>query len=127
MSKTIRYVGVCVFALALVAASPALAQGSDDDASKEKRGKKWVEDQIESLAEAQEATRAEIEALKQGQQAIQKQLEEIKRLVRQQQGQRQAPQRQGPQVKDVTFNLGANDIKGARDAKLTLIEFTDYQ
>jgi hypothetical protein len=126
MSKTIRQVGVCAFALALIAASPGLAQQADDDAPKQKRGKKWMEDQIEALAEAQDEARAEIDALKEGQQAIQKQLQEIKRLV-QQQGRPQPTRRQGPEVKDVAFNLGDNDVKGHSDAKLTLIEFTDYQ
>ena len=69
--------------------------------------------------------REQIEALEAGQKDIQKQLGEIKRLLQQQQ--QKAPKRSGPQVKDVVFNVGRNEIKGASDAKLTLIEFTDYQ
>ena len=65
----------------------------------------------------------EIDALKAGQQEILKQLDEIKKLVQA----RQAPAHSGPNVKDVVFNLGANPTKGPASAKLTLVEFTDYQ
>jgi protein-disulfide isomerase len=66
----------------------------------------------------------EIEGLKKGQQEILKQLEDIKKLVQA----RQAPAApSGPNVKDIVFNLGSNPIKGAATAKLTLVEFTDYQ
>ena len=30
-------------------------------------------------------------------------------------------------VEDVVFALGANPVKGASSAKLTLVEFSDYQ
>ena len=88
-------------ALALsVAAAPAPAQESKDDLKKE------------------------IDALKTGQQEILKQLDEIKKLMQA----RQAPAApSGPNVKDVVFNLGANPTKGPASAKLTLVEFTDYQ
>ena len=86
--------------LVLLLASPGFAQESDED------------------------LRKEIEALKQGQKNILKQLQDIKRLVQQSQ---KPPQRQGPQVKDVVFNLGNNEVRGDSGAKLTLIEFTDYQ
>lgn len=83
-----------------LAAAPVLAQESKDDLKKE------------------------IDALKQGQEQILKQLDEIKKLVLA----RQAPaQPAGPNVKDIVFNLGANPTKGSATAKLTLLEFTDYQ
>ncbi|HEX5042884.1 MAG TPA: hypothetical protein VFV75_08250 [Candidatus Polarisedimenticolaceae bacterium] len=87
---------------ALLAAAPAsvLAQESKDD------------------------LRKEIDGLKQGQQEILKQLEEIKKLM----AARQAPPAPaGPNVKDIVFDLGANPTKGSATAKLTLVEFTDYQ
>lgn len=66
----------------------------------------------------------DIEGLKQGQQEILKQLDELKKLVQV----RQAPQQpSGPNVKDIVFNLGNNPTKGPATAKLTLVEFTDYQ
>ena len=82
-----------------VAPGPALAQESKDDLKKE------------------------IEGLKQGQQEILKQLEEIKKMMTA----RQAPAPSGPNVKDLVFDLGANPAKGSPTAKLTLVEFTDYQ
>ena len=100
MLRVLSKAGVGAGVLALLLVSPGFAQESDED------------------------LRKEIEALKQGQKNIQRQLAEIKRLV--QQGQK-PPQRQGPQVKDVVFNLGNNAVKGDSGAKLTLIEFTDYQ
>jgi protein-disulfide isomerase len=65
----------------------------------------------------------EIEALKEGQQQIRKELAEIKRLLS---TQRKAPP-PGPNVKDKVFDLGENPVKGEQTAKLTLVEFTDYQ
>ena len=85
-------------ALTFVFAPALLAQNSDDD------------------------LRREIEALKQGQQQITQQLQEIKRLI---QARPAAPS--GPNVKGKVFNLGDNPVKGASTAKLTLVEFTDYQ
>ncbi len=67
--------------------------------------------------------RQEIEALKKGQQDIQKQLQEIKKLVQA----KPAARPSGPNVKGKVFDLGANPVKGASTAKVTLVEFTDYQ
>ncbi len=71
-----------------------------------------------------EELRQEIEALKKGQEEIQKQLQEIKKLV---QARPAAPARSGPNVKGKVFDLGANPVKGEPTAKVTLVEFTDYQ
>ena len=86
--------------LALAAAPATFAQASDQDLAKE------------------------IEALKQGQQQIRKDLQEIKQLVQQQ---KSAPARSGPNVAGKVFDIGANPVKGVPTAKLTLIEFLDYQ
>ncbi len=66
--------------------------------------------------------RKEIQTLKDGQQAIQKDLKAIKELLT-------ARQRSRSNVQDVTFtvNVAKDPIKGSADAKVTLIEFTDYQ
>jgi protein-disulfide isomerase len=86
--------------------------------------------------------RREIEALKNGQLAIQKDLAEIKNLILQKELQtikdmlqgRQAPtgapgqaptQPAEPQTVMVSVDGGA--VKGDKNAKVTLIEFTDYQ
>jgi len=74
-------------------------------------------------ARAQEPTTAElkkdIEALKESLKAIQKDLQDIKTLLQP----RQAPA--PPQ--NVVLDLGTNPAKGERTAKLTLVEFSDYQ
>jgi len=103
MLKTCRIAGLCLLALVLLVGVPVLAQESADD------------------------MRQEIEALKQGQKNIQKQLNEIKRLLQTQQRPQAAPQRRGPQVKDVVFDVANGEVKGEKSAQLTLIEFTDYQ
>ncbi len=64
----------------------------------------------------------EIEALKEGQKAIQKELQEIKSLLRT----RQAPA-PAPAPRDFVLDLGGSPFKGDENAKLTLVEFTDYQ
>ncbi|MBP7147900.1 MAG: hypothetical protein KBD01_10175 [Acidobacteria bacterium] len=73
-------------------------------------------------AQAQEPDlRGEIEALKKGQQQILRQLDEIKKML-------QTPARPAaPDVRDKVFNLGDNPRKGSDAAKITLMEFTDYQ
>ncbi len=85
-------------ALPFALAAPALAQSSNDD------------------------LRRELDALKQGQQRIQQDLAELKKLLQQ----RQAPAA-GPNVAGKVFNLAANPVKGVPSARLTLIEFMDYQ
>ena len=104
MLKLLRIAGIALLALGLVGSFPLMAQESDADLA------------------------AEVEALKKGQQAMRRQLNEIKTMLQQQAKAAPAPaRRQGPQVKDVVFDLGTNEVKGAADAGLTLIEFTDYQ
>ncbi len=77
-----------------------------------------------ALAQAPEPElRDEIEALKKGQEQIRKELAEIKRLL-----QTRAPaQPAGPNVRGKVFDLGSNPVQGEPTAKLTLVEFTDYQ
>lgn len=74
--------------------------------------------------DSEQELRDEIEALKQGQKEIRSDLAEIKKLL-QARPQRAAPA--APDVKGKVFDLGANPVKGASTAKLTLVEFTDYQ
>ena len=68
----------------------------------------------------------QIEALKRGQIEIQKDLDEIKQLLRTNNAAaRRVPAQ--PSVRNKVFELGLNPVKGSPNAKLTLIEFTDYQ
>lgn len=72
-----------------------------------------------------EELKQEIEALKKGQQQIQKELQEIKKLIQARPA--APPPPAGPNVKGKVFDIGANPVKGVPAAKLTLVEFTDYQ
>ena len=74
-------------------------------------------------AAAQEPTNAElkkqIQALAEAVRAMQKDVQDIKTLMQ------QPRQPQPPQ--NVVLDLGRNPVQGAATAKLTLVEFTDYQ
>ena len=102
MTKRARLAtGALALALPFTLAVPAASQTSNDD------------------------LRREIDSLKQGQQKIQQELAELKKLIEQRQA---APARPaGPSVAGKIFSLGANPVKGVPSARLTLIEFMDYQ
>ncbi|MEE9562320.1 MAG: hypothetical protein V3W50_04540 [Thermoanaerobaculia bacterium] len=98
-----RFTGQVVtgaLALALLAGSAGFAQSPDQE------------------------LRDEIQALKKGQEQIRKDLQEIKKLV---QAQQRPAAPSGPNVKGKVFNIGTNPSKGEQTAKVTLVEFTDYQ
>lgn len=88
-----------VLALPFALAAPAIAQEMDND------------------------LRRELDALKQGQKEIQKELADLKQLLQR----RPAAAPAGPNVAGKVFNLAANPVKGMPSARLTLIEFMDYQ
>ncbi len=69
------------------------------------------------------ALKEEIKALKESQNSIQKDLQEIKNLLRTRQAQPQAP----PAFKEAVVSIDAGHIKGDKDAKLVMIEFSEYQ
>jgi len=76
-----------------------------------------------ALAQQQQPTddlKKDIEALKEGQKAIQKDIQEIKALL-------QRAQPAAPPPQNVVLELGKSPVKGERTAKLTLVEFSDYQ
>ena len=100
---TKRHVVWLVVIAMLLPAHPAAAQQSDD----------------------LKALRQEIEALKQGQSAIQKELQDIKELLRA----RSAPQaaRVPAPPQDIALDLVGAPVKGATTAKVTMVEYTDYQ
>jgi len=70
-------------------------------------------------SEELKALRNEIEALKQSHSALQKELQELKSLLQS----RQAP----PVPQNVVFSIADDPFKGEKGAKVTLIEFSDYQ
>ena len=61
----------------------------------------------------------EIAALKETLEAIQKDIQDIKGMLARQAG--------PPSPVNVLIDLGDNPFKGERTAKLTLVEFSDYQ
>jgi hypothetical protein len=67
------------------------------------------------------AVRKEIEALKEGQTAIQKELQEIKNLLR------TRPAAAPAEPQNIVLSVADAPFKGERTAKLTLIDFSDYQ
>ena len=64
--------------------------------------------------------RKEIEALKEGQKAIQSDLQEIKNLLR-------ARATAGTSAAEVVLSVDGAPAKGEESAKVTLVDFTDYQ
>jgi len=64
----------------------------------------------------------EIQALKRGQEEIRRQLLEIKQLI-----QSRPAAAPAPDVRNVPVDLGNRPAKGSTAARLTLIEFSDYQ
>ena len=67
-----------------------------------------------------DSLRTDIEALKKGQTDILKQLEEIRKLVT-------PKKREVVSDIDVTLDIAGDPVKGSPDAKVALVEFTDYQ
>jgi protein-disulfide isomerase len=72
-----------------------------------------------------ESLRQEIKDLKEGQGAIQKQLGEIKQFL--QAARQQPPRPPAAQTIDAVVPIGDAPTKGKADAKLVLVEFSDYQ
>ena len=77
--------------------------------------------------ETEKDIQQQLDELRKGQQQLRDELQEIKRLL-------QAPTRQpaarpdpSALVKDKVFSLGENPVKGEVSARLTLVEFLDYQ
>jgi protein-disulfide isomerase len=74
--------------------------------------------------EETEQLRHDVEAIKQGQDALRKDLEEIKKLL---QARQPSLAPSVVQTLDAVVEIGDAPLKGERDAKLTLMEFSDYQ
>jgi protein-disulfide isomerase len=71
------------------------------------------------------ALRNDIQSLKEGMAAIQRDLQELKTLLQQQA--RQAPAAGSPPPQDIVLSLDGTAPKGEKNAKVTLVEYTDYQ
>ena len=91
---------VVVIALTLWGAQPGLTQAPSDDLK---------------------ALKKEMQSLKEGQAAIQKELQEIKTLLR------ARPAAAPAEPQNIVLNVADAPFKGEKSAKLTLIDFSDYQ
>jgi len=72
-------------------------------------------------SEELKALRKEIESLKEGQRAMQKDLQEIKNLLQ------ARPAAPPAEPQNVVLNVAEAPFKGEKTAKLTLIDFSDFQ
>jgi protein-disulfide isomerase len=75
--------------------------------------------------ESDQELRDDIAALRTGQEKMRADLTEIMQILKQ--GQRPAAAPSGPNVAGKIFDLGDNPVRGSEDAKVVLLEFTDYQ
>ncbi len=66
-----------------------------------------------------DAVKEDIRALKEGQQAIQKEIQEIKNQIK--------PKPAPAEFKETVVSVDNDPYKGSSDAKLAVIEFSDYQ
>jgi len=98
MKKLFFHVILGSILIILLSAQPGLTQPSDE---------------LKSL-------KKEIENLKEGQKAIQKDIQEIKNLLR-------AAGLLFEEPKNVIINIAGKPIKGNKNARLTLMEFSEYQ
>jgi type II secretory pathway component PulM len=89
-----------IAALILLGAQPGLTQAPSDDLK---------------------TVRKEIEALREGQAAIQKDLQEIKNLLR------ARPAAAPAEPQNIVLSVEGAPFKGDKLAKVTLIDFSDYQ
>lgn len=81
-----------------------------------------VQPSYSQSAEEFKALENEVKALKEAQQAIQKEIQEIKSSLRAQQ-EPPVP----PPFKETVMSIEGSPFLGNKDAKLTIIEFSDYQ
>ena len=70
------------------------------------------------------ALQKEIDALKEGQAGLKKDIQDIKKLMDPKPAAAAAP---AGEFKDAIFNIKGAPIKGDKNAKLVLMEFSDYQ
>ena len=86
----------------------------------------WANAGVAQSAGDVQNLKKEIDALKEGQTAIQKDLQEIKNLLKARPTVAAPPAPPAPPQEAVVSIDGA-PFKGKKDAKVTLVDFTDYQ
>ena len=83
-----------------------------------------VQPAFSQTAEEFKALQKEIDALKEGQAGLKKDIQDIKKLMDPKPAAAAAP---AGEFKDAIFNIKGAPIKGDKNAKLVLMEFSDYQ
>jgi hypothetical protein len=86
----------------------------------------WANAGVAQSAGDVQSLKKEIDALKEGQTAIQKDLQEIKNLLKTRPTVAAPPAPPAPPQEAIVSIDGA-PFKGKKDAKVTLVDFTDYQ
>jgi protein-disulfide isomerase len=81
----------------------------------------WAHSAFTQPSDEQNALRREVEKLKEGQATIQKDLEEIKNLLR------ARPTAAAPALREAVVSVDGAPFMGEKDAKVTMVDFTDYQ
>jgi hypothetical protein len=84
----------------------------------------WAQAGLAQTAGEIQTLKKDVEALKEGQSAIQKDLQEIKNFLRSRVAGPPAPP---PPSQEAMVNTDGAFFKGRQDAKVTLVDFTDYQ
>jgi hypothetical protein len=105
-------------ALTLSYTSPGFGQTSDEF--------KALREDLGVFKEIQELRR-DIEGLKAGQQGLQKDLQEIKTLLQNRPAAAAAAPTAPAVPQNLVLNLDGAPFKGEKDAKLVLVEFSDFQ
>jgi hypothetical protein len=82
----------------------------------------WAHPGLAQTSDDLGALRRDVEILKQGQTAIQRDLAEIRRLL-----QARPPAAAAAPPREVVLGIEGAPSKGMATAKVTLVEFTDYQ
>jgi hypothetical protein len=100
MRKWFSLAALAVFMLVSFHPNPVFAQGTED---------------IQTL-------KKDVESLKAGQKTIEKEIQDLKRMLQA----RQAPSAPPP-FRETEIDIDHAPMKGAKSAKLVLIEFSDYQ
>ena len=83
----------------------------------------WAHPAFTQPVDELKALREDLETLREGQTAIQKDLQEIKSLLRA----RPTAAAPAPLPQEVVLSLDGAPVKGDKTAKVTLVDFTDYQ
>ena len=87
----------------------------------------WSQPAASQPTDDLKAIQKDIEALKEGQKRIQRELEAIKALLRESRAPRARGRRAPRPFQPVVLSIGDDPYKGEKNAKVTIIDFSDYQ